>query len=138
MIAAIKRGLLGAVVLTLVVLLLAYARPKPHKHSITVKFDYDFRLTPACSSDTTKGTDAKKECIQEFVVYDISVGSSRRTKLATIPVPAGAKGLVKGISGKTPLLLFAPGKHIIAVVARTPDGKESDPGRCTTTVKVSK
>lgn len=131
-----KRCLLGAIIL--INPLFAHANPRARKHLITVKFDYDFRLTPACTSDATKDADTKKDCVKEFVVYDISVGASMRTKLATIPVPVGAKSLTKGISGKSPLLSFAPGKHIIAVVARTLDGKESDPYKCTTLLKIRK
>ena len=129
-----KRGLLGAIIL--ISPLFAHAKPKAHKHSITVKFDYDFRLTPACAPEATKDPDAKKNCVKEFVAYDISTGVANRIKLASLPVPSGAKGLVKGISFKTPPLTFASGKHIIAVVARTPDGEESDPSKCTTTLKL--
>jgi hypothetical protein len=102
--------------------------PKLPKHSITVKFDYDFHLTPPCSPE------AKKNCVSEFVVYDISQG--KKIKLTSFPVPAGAKGKVQGISATTPRFEFAKGKHIIAVVARAPDGAESDPKQCTTIVKV--
>jgi len=134
-----KRVLLCAIVFAFLTSLVTLAKPKPHKHCITIRFDYDFGATPACSSEATKVTDAKRNiCVEDFVVYDISVGAGRRTKLAVIPVPAGAHGPVKGISGKTPPLYFAPGEHIIAVVARTPDGKESDPYRCSTSVKIRK
>jgi len=131
---SLKRGLLGAIILTSP--LFAYAKPKAHKHSITVKFDYDFRLTPACASDATKISDDKKNCVKEFVVYDISIGIGNRTRLASLPAPSGASDLVKGISFTTPSLRFASGKHIIAVVARTPNGEESDPSKCTTTLKL--
>ena len=129
-----RRGLLGAIIL--ISPLFAHAKAKAHKHSIAVKFDYDFRLTPACASDAARITDAKRNCVQEFIIYDISIGVANRIKLASLPVPSGASGLVKDISFKTPPLTFASGKHIIAVVARTRDGEESDPSKCTTTLKL--
>ncbi|MGH9687491.1 MAG: hypothetical protein ACRD5K_10400 [Candidatus Acidiferrales bacterium] len=94
------------------------------KHTIKVSFNYDFRVTPACSSKS------KGVCVQEFVLYDISAGVSNRTKLMDILVPANPTGLVKGITGTTIPLLFEPGRHLLAVVARTPTGVESNPNRC--------
>jgi hypothetical protein len=90
------------------------------KHTITVNFDYDFSKTPACSKTVTKA------CVQEFIVYDISAGLTVRTKLFSIPVPPGETKLVKGITGKSPLLFFESGKHRIAVTAQMADGKESN------------
>jgi hypothetical protein len=107
-----------------------FAQTKSDKHSITVKFDYDFRITPACT------VSSPKNCVQEFVVYDISAGSTSRTKLASASPPAGAKGLVKSISITTPSLLFESGKHRIAVVARTSGKVESDVNKCTTWVDI--
>jgi hypothetical protein len=89
------------------------------KHSVTVTFDYDFRRTPACS-DTVK-----KNCIALFNVYDVSGGAKNRFKLFTIPVPAGATKLVNGITGKSPELVFEPGKHRLAVTAQLDSGRES-------------
>jgi len=94
--------------------------PLSSKHTITVNFDYDFSKTPACSKTVTKA------CVQQFIVYDISLGLAVRTKLFSIPVPPGETKLVKGITTKSPLLLFESGKHRIAVTAQMADGKESD------------
>jgi hypothetical protein len=89
------------------------------KHTISVTFDYNFRLTPACSAKVTK------RCVQRFVVYDMSEGMAKRTQLFVVAVPAEANGLVKGISGRSPELDFEPGKHLLAVTAQRPDGVES-------------
>ena len=91
-----------------------------HKHTITVTFDYDFRLTPACSSKVSQG------CVQQFNLYEISLGTAKRAKLLSIPVPAGATGLVKGISATTEPLLLDSGRHKLAVSAQEPNGQESD------------
>lgn len=91
-------------------------------HKITVHFNYDFNATPACTS--AKGN---PKCVQEFVLYDISAGKAKRSLLMIIPVPQKPSGFVKGISATTPPLLFEPGKHFLAVVARMPDGTESTP-----------
>jgi len=100
----------------------------PQKHSITVKFDYDFRLTPACTPK------ASKNCVQQFNLYDISLGVAIRRKLASHTVPTGATGLVTGITFTTPVLPFESGKHVLAVTAQRPDGAESDVSKCTTSV----
>lgn len=98
------------------------------KHSVTVKFNYDFRKTPACSAMVTT------KCVKEFVVYDVSIG--RRTKLFTIPVPPRPNGMVKGISGQSEPLPLAPGKHVFAVTAQMADGVESDINASKTPAKV--
>jgi hypothetical protein len=100
------------------------------KHSVTVTFDYNFGLTPACSDKVTDN------CVKQFNVYDISAGVENRTRLFTIPVDPAAKGVVKGITGSSPLLLFAPGKHLISVVAQTPSNQKSDPGACTAWIEI--
>jgi hypothetical protein len=100
------------------------------KHTITLQFNYDFRLTQACSEKVTK------DCVQQFIAYDISAGVANRTKLAVIPVPENAEGFVKGIAAKTPPLLFESGKHLLAVSAQMPNGKESNPILCTAWVQV--
>lgn len=92
------------------------------KHKITVHFNYNFDATPACSSSKSN-----RKCVQDFVLYDLSAGEAKRSLLMIIPVPPKPKGLVKGISATTPPLLFEPGKHFLAVVARMPDGTESTP-----------
>ncbi|MGA9882587.1 MAG: hypothetical protein WBQ34_02590 [Candidatus Acidiferrales bacterium] len=100
------------------------------KHTIKVTFSYDFIQTPACSSKV------EKVCVQEFVLYDISAGVSNRTKLMDISVPANHTGLVKSISATTIPLLFEPGKHLLSVVARTPNGVESNAIGCIAWVTV--
>lgn len=100
-------------------------------HYVTVTFDYDFSRTPACSEKVTT------KCVQEFVAYDISAGVKNRIKLFEIPLPAKAEGVVKGITGKSPTKLdFESGKHLIAVVAREPDGTESMHRACTTWIQI--
>lgn len=100
------------------------------KHKITFSFDYDFGITPACSPQV------KEECVQQFNFYDISAGIPKRMKLGTFSPPAGAIGLVKGISGTTKVLTFNSGKHMLAVSAQMPNGLESDLSKCTTIVKI--
>lgn len=100
----------------------------PNLHVVSVTFNYDFRKNLACSPNTTA-----KTCIKEFNVYDISGG---RYKLFSIPVPAGAHGQVKGITGQGPLRAFEPGMHFIAVTAESVNGVESDPASCKTTVQI--
>lgn len=107
------------------------------QHKITLTFGYDFTHQPPCPSDG-KHSKHKKEklCVQDFVAYDISAGVRNRTKLVSIPVAQDAHGLVSGITATTPPLLFESGRHLIAVVAQTPDGVESDPNQCTVWVNI--
>jgi hypothetical protein len=100
----------------------------PRRHKITVKFDYDFRITPACSPGLTKN------CVKRFNVYDISAGD--RMFLFSIPVPEDTVGFVKGISVTSPPLPFAPGKHTVAVTAQSADGAESGTNVCTVTFDI--
>lgn len=102
----------------------------PSTHRITFTFDYDFRLTPACSPEVTQG------CVQQFNLYEISPGILNRVKLGSIPVPVGATGYAKGISVTTKPFLFVPGEHRLAVSAQMPNGQESDLRVCTTIVKI--
>jgi hypothetical protein len=104
--------------------------PQESTHKISFTFDYDFGAIPACSRTVTKA------CVQQFNLYDISQGTSKRVKLGSIPVPDGASGQVKGISGATEPLLFNSGKHMIAVTAQLPDGSESNPRKCATIVEI--
>ena len=99
-------------------------------HSITVKFDYDFTKTPACTANTTS-----KTCVKEFEVYDVSGG---RYKLFSIPVPDGAKGLVKGITGQSPARTFEPGTHFLSVTAQNAMGIESETNAAKITVEVKR
>jgi hypothetical protein len=101
----------------------------PGKRTITVRFDYDFRLSPACSITTTK------KCVKLFNVYDIT--GRKREWLFSVPIPAKASGYVKGITGASPPLPLFPGKHVLAVTARSADDAESETNVCTTTVDVS-
>jgi len=103
---------------------------QPPLHSITFTFDFDFTAIPACSPKVTKG------CIQQFNFYDISRGIAKRGKIGSMPVPAGATGLVKGISAETEPALFGPGKHRLAVAAQMASGEESDLAKCTIMVTI--
>jgi hypothetical protein len=98
------------------------------KHVITLTFDYDFTKTPACSATV------KVHCVAKFSVYDIS--SHKPYFLFFEPVPDNAKGLMKGITATSPQLLFAVGKHRIAVSAVEPDGSESPPHECKTIIEI--
>ena len=100
------------------------------QRTITVKFDYDFTKSPACSPTL------KDKCVLQFNVYDVSVG--RRIKLFSIPLPADHTGLVKGIVAKSPPLRFAPGKHVIVVTAQSTGGAESNAEACKVTIKVKR
>jgi hypothetical protein len=104
--------------------------PQDVPHKITLTFDYDFRVTPACSKEITKA------CVQRFNYYDISQGIAKRVKLGSMPVPAGASGLVKGISSTTEELQFNSGRHMVAVAAQTSEGAESDLSKCSTIVRI--
>ncbi|MFZ3330103.1 MAG: hypothetical protein WA197_05700 [Candidatus Acidiferrales bacterium] len=98
------------------------------KHIITLTFDYDFTKTPACSATV------KVHCVAKFSVYDIS--GHKPYFLFFSPVPSGAHGVVKGITATSPQLLFAVGKHRIAVSAVEPDGSESPPHECKTIIEI--
>jgi hypothetical protein len=109
----------------------AGAQAPSAQHSLTVKFDYNFNFTPACSATVTKS------CVQQFNVYDISGGTKNRIMLFSVPVPPGAKGIVKGITQTSQQLVFEPGKHFIGVTAQMPNGKESNPASCQTSVQIN-
>jgi hypothetical protein len=96
-----------------------FAQTQSPKHTIVVTFDYDFTEVPACSEKVNK------KCIAKFVVYDIS--GEKPYRLFTIPVPVGAAGKVKGISGESQPLLFESGKHLLGVSAQRESGEESNP-----------
>jgi hypothetical protein len=106
------------------------SKSSPSHHTISFTFDYDFRTTPACSATV------KKNCVQKFNFYDISLGILKKVPLGSIPVPAGATGPVKGITFTTERRLFSSGKHMLAVAAQRENGFESDLRKCTTTVDV--
>lgn len=102
--------------------------PQDVPHKISFTFDYDFRATPACSKDIVKA------CVQGFNFYDISQGIAKRVKLGSMAVPAGASGLVKGISSTTEAMVFNPGRHRVSVAAQTVEGTESDLSKCSVIV----
>ena len=103
----------------------------PHgQHTVTVTFDYDFRLTPACSKKVVAN------CVQQFVAYDISAGARKATFLFPIPLPATPVNLVHGITATSPKLDFESGKHLISVTAQGPDGKQSRKSVCTTWIVI--
>src|SRR5271167_527315 len=99
-------------------------------HTVTVTFDYDFRLTPACS------TKVPKNCVQQFIAFDISAGIKSATMLFPIALPTNPAGLVHGITATSPKLDFESGKHLISVSAMGPDGKHSNKSLCTTWVEI--
>ena len=106
------------------------AQKTPSTHTIRVTFNYNFAITPACSPSLTQ------KCVTRFNIYEISSGIAKSAKIGSIPVPANARGLVKGISGVSEPSLFNPGKHRIAVSAQMPDGTESDLRLCWTIVQI--
>ena len=97
-------------------------------HTITVKFNYDFTKTPPCPAKIVD-----KKCVAEFDVYDVSGG---KFKLFTVSAPAGATGIVMGITGTSPRRAFQPGLHFIAVTAKDAAGNESSPDACRTSVQI--
>ncbi len=100
------------------------------EHTVTVTFDYDFRLTPACSKKIALN------CVQQFVAYDISAGARKATFLFPIALPASPVNLVHAITGTSPKLDFESGKHLISVTAQGPDGKQSRKSVCTTWITI--
>jgi hypothetical protein len=106
------------------------AAPTHSQHSVTISFDYDFGLTPACSKKVTKG------CVQQFVAYDISAGALHSSMLFPIPLPANPVGAVHGIVATSPKLDFESGKHLISVTAQGPDGRQSRKTICTTWITI--
>ena len=114
------------VLFALVVVSLAVAIPSGRR--VTVTFNYDFNLIPACSLTLTKN------CIKQFNVYDAT--DKKHDKLFSIPVPVDAAGFVKGITGTSPPLSLGAGEHIVAVTAQEADGTESDSGACTIRIRI--
>jgi hypothetical protein len=96
--------------------------------SITVRFDYDFTKTPACSVKVTTS------CVQKFDVYDIS--GEKPYLVFSIPVPPNAQGPMKGITATSPRMLFAIGKHRIGVSAQMPNGEKSPPRDCKVIIEI--
>jgi hypothetical protein len=122
----IPRALLAVFLLALVTLFLSVQR----KRRIIVTFDYDFGLHPACSLTVTKN------CIKQFNVYEIATDG--RIKLFSLPVPGGATGIVKGITGTSPPIVLPAGEHTVAVTAESAEGFESDPGACKTRIQLKR
>lgn len=106
------------------------AAPAHSQHSVTVTFDYDFGLTPACSKKITKA------CVQRFVAYDISAGAGHSAMLFQIPLPANPAGAVHGIVATSPKLDFESGRHLVSVTAQGPDGRQSRKSVCTTWITI--
>jgi hypothetical protein len=106
------------------------ASPTHGQHAVTITFDYDFRLTPACSKKATKA------CVEMFVAYDISAGASHAAMLFPIPLPVNPVGAVHGITATSPKLEFESGRHLISVIALGPDGKQSRKSVCTTWIVI--
>lgn len=121
---------LGILLVASVASLVCGAQSSGSKHKITISFNYDFSQTPVCPAKNGKS------CVTQFNLYDISAGVQKRTKLVSFPPPAEAAGLVKGITTTTPLLVFEPGKHLLAVTAQMSKGDESDMNKCTIWVDV--
>jgi hypothetical protein len=105
--------------------------PQVVKRNVTVTFDYDFSKFPPCSAKVTK------KCIQQFDVWEVS-DPAKQVFLFTVPVPPGAKGLVKGITGTSPnKQAYFTGPHRFGVSAKTPaPGGESNPRLCMTFAQV--
>jgi hypothetical protein len=99
-------------------------------HTVTVTFDYDFRQTPACS------TKVPKNCVMQFIAYDISAGIKSATMLFPIALPTNPVGAIHGITATSPKLDFESGKHLISVSAMGPDGRHSRKSLCTTWITI--
>jgi hypothetical protein len=97
-------------------------------HSITVQFDYDFTKTPVCAAKVTPA------CVKTFDVYDIS--GEKPYLLFSIPAPANAQGMMKGITATSPRMLFAIGKHRIGVSALMANGEKSPPRECKVIIEI--
>lgn len=110
--------------------------PDSSCHVVTVTFNYDFSRTPSCSAKVTKG------CVIQFNVYDISQdvdnpGEPKHpVELFTIAAQPGQTKPRHGLTGKSDHLLFANGRHAIAVTAATA-GSESLMKACTTWIDIT-
>ncbi len=103
---------------------------QPRMHTVKVKFDYNFHIDPACPAQ------GAKHCVKQFNVYNLT-DRGVRTLLFTIPAPAGAHKLKRGIKGTSRPLNLAAGVHQIAVTAVWDNGAESNAVPSATMVKVS-
>ena len=103
---------------------------QPRTHTVKVKFDYNFHIDPACPAQ------GAKHCVKQFNVYNVT-DRGARTLLFTIPAPAGAHTLKRGIKGSSGPLNLAAGAHQIAVSAVWDNGAESNPAPSATMVTVS-
>jgi hypothetical protein len=98
--------------------------PQAVRRTVTVTFNYDFSQYPPCAAKVTK------KCIEQFNVWEVS--AEKPIFLFTIPVPSGATGVVKDITGTSPTKrVFYTGPHRFGVSAKMPppDG-ESNPYQC--------
>jgi hypothetical protein len=99
------------------------------KHKISITFNYDFTQTPVRRAKTANLRGAVQS------VRHLG-GSDEEQKIDVVPTTPGANGVVKGITVKTLVLLFEPGKHLLAVTAQMSKGDESDPSKCTIGVEM--
>ena len=67
-------------------------------------------------------------------MYDAT--DKEQVKLFSIPVPADAAGLVRGITGTSPPLTLRAGEHKLVVTAQAADGAESDSGAGTIRISI--
>jgi hypothetical protein len=109
-------------------LFVSLAMAIPRKRRVTVTFNYDFNLSHACSPMLTQN------CVKQFNVYDAT--DKEQVKLFSIPVPADAAGLVRGITGTSPPLTLRAGEHKLVVTAQAADGAESDSGAGTIRISI--
>jgi hypothetical protein len=90
--------------------------------------DYDLSARHASAATETKIR------VKQFNVYELT--SSLPLKLFSFPAPAGSRGPVNGIKGRSGMLMLSAGDHIIGATAALADGRESDPKACTVIAKV--
>jgi hypothetical protein len=98
------------------------------QHILTVTFNYDFTSDNACSATVTKA------CLQQFNIYDVTLGTP--VKLFTVPAPSGANSAITGITGTSALLALKSGVHTFGATAQMADGTESSPNASTATATV--
>jgi hypothetical protein len=99
-------------------------------YNITVKFEYGFTAIHACPIK------AAAPCLKQLNVCNL-MDNGQRILLFTIAAPRRANGIVRGISGSSQALVFAPGQHMIAVTAVTNLGMPSKPPECEIMVNIT-
>jgi hypothetical protein len=93
--------------------------PDSSCHQVTVTFNYDFARMPSCSSSV------KKSCVLRFHVFDISASKTTPVELVSFDPSPGETQPQKGITRQSSCLLFANGKHELAVTAESDVGSQS-------------